>query len=82
MEDLATTPQIPSKETGDRQTRPSRFLLGFGEQEKGIPGGRHASIRGDMTESAWGRSTMAVVTTKDATLASALESSFSLANSP
>ena len=23
-------PPIPSKETGDRQTRPSRFLLGFG----------------------------------------------------
>ena len=40
--DLANTPPIPSKETGDRKTRPARFLLGFGGQEKLIPGGRHA----------------------------------------
>jgi hypothetical protein len=30
MEDLITMPPIPSKETEDRQTRPSRFLLGSG----------------------------------------------------
>jgi len=35
-----------------------------------------------MTEKAWGRSTITEVTTKDATLASAPESGFSLANSP
>jgi hypothetical protein len=34
MEDLVTTPPIPSKETGDRQARPSRFLLGFGGKRK------------------------------------------------
>jgi hypothetical protein len=27
---LANTPSIPSKETGDRTARPSRFLLGLG----------------------------------------------------
>ena len=34
MEDLVTTPPIPSKETGDRQARPSRFLLGFWGKRK------------------------------------------------
>jgi hypothetical protein len=34
MKDLVTMPPIPSKETGDRQTRPARFLLGFGGQWK------------------------------------------------
>ena len=34
MGDLVIMPPIPSKETGDRQTRPARFLLGFGGREK------------------------------------------------
>ena len=83
MEDLVTTPPIPSKETGDRQTRPSRFLLGFGGQEKVIPQRTAFSIRDDMNESGL----VAVhddggVTAEDATLASAPESGFPLANSP
>jgi hypothetical protein len=39
-------------------------------------------MRGDMTELAWRWSTMTEVTTSDALLASAPESSFALANSP
>jgi hypothetical protein len=82
MEALVTTPPIPSKETGDRKTRPARFLLGsWGARE--INFWRTAcSIRDDMTEMAWGRSTMTEVTGRDAAAAPSPESGFPLSNSP
>lgn len=73
-------PPIPSKETGDRKTRPTRFLLDFGGQEQLIPGGRSCSIHDDMTLVAWGQSTMMEVTGRHTAPAAAPESGFPLAN--
>src|SRR5262245_19449464 len=58
---------LPPRFWGARETYSSRTVC---------------SIRGDMTGMAWWWSTMTEVTTKDATLASAPKSGFSLAHSP
>jgi hypothetical protein len=75
-------PPIPSKETGDRKARPSRFLLGSWGQENSICWRTAYSIRGDTTELAWWWSTMTEVAGCDAEAAAAPESGFPLANSP